>query len=193
MSLATSAIHTAEFCLQRTYVRARYDDRAMRHRPQHLRTVTCWWKSMSPHEDSPLLPEAADDGVASPSEKDRRSGTTTISRLLWRVVLLALIFFMTLTILLTVRLIYRRHHPYYSGEYQLVECQEGHNLFDYYTFRNGSDSIGSDGFNTYVSYKRAKELDIVDVRPDKKGGKPFVCKCLLCTCIQHCWSVAASY
>jgi hypothetical protein len=95
-------------------------------------------------------------------------------RLVWIVVLATLVLSLSATILLAWRLIYRRHHPFYSGPYQLVEHQQGHDLFNYYTFRTGPDSIGSDGFNTYVSFKRAQQLGIVDVKQDKKDGQQYV-------------------
>ena len=102
------------------------------------------------------------------------TGTTTISRRLLFVLVVALTLTAASTIFMAGLLVYRRHHPFYSGPYRLMECQEGHELFNFYTFRNGSDSIGSDGFNTYVSLERAKKLGIVDVRRDRKGGKQYV-------------------
>lgn len=53
-----------------------------------------------------------------------------------------------------------------TGQYQLVECQEGESFFDHYTFYDGADSIGSAGFNVYVGEKRAKELKIIGLDED---------------------------
>lgn len=75
---------------------------------------------------------------------------------------------------LTGLLLYRRHHPFYSGPYELIEIQEGHGLVDHYTFRDGPDSIGSDGFNTYVNLTRAKQLGIFEVKSEKNHGKEYV-------------------
>lgn len=45
--------------------------------------------------------------------------------------------------------------------------QEGPEFFDFYTFYEGRDSAGSNGFNTYVGEGRAKELNIVNVSMEK--------------------------
>lgn len=49
------------------------------------------------------------------------------------------------------------------GPYILVERQEGDDFFTYYDFYEGPDSVGSNGYNTYVSRARAETLDIVNV------------------------------
>ena len=49
------------------------------------------------------------------------------------------------------------------GPYRLVEAHEGRDFFSYYDFYNGSDSLGSAGFNAYVSRSRAEELGIVGI------------------------------
>lgn len=49
------------------------------------------------------------------------------------------------------------------GPYRLLERQEGDEFFDFYNFYEGRDSVGSNGFNTYVSEERALELEIVNV------------------------------
>lgn len=49
------------------------------------------------------------------------------------------------------------------GPYRLVEAHEGRDFFSYYDFYNGSDSLGSAGFNAYVSQSRAEELGIVGI------------------------------
>ena len=50
-----------------------------------------------------------------------------------------------------------------TGPYQLVEAHVGRDFFSYYEFYNGSDSLGSAGFNTYVSQSKAEELGIVAI------------------------------
>jgi len=45
----------------------------------------------------------------------------------------------------------------------LVERQEGDAFFDYYTFYEGRDSVGSNGFNMYVGLATAEDLGIVNV------------------------------
>lgn len=65
------------------------------------------------------------------------------------------------------------------GDYRLVELQEGNQFFDYYDFYAGPDSAGSNGYITYVSKDRAKELGIARVEtepvPDDQlpGGTPI--------------------
>jgi hypothetical protein len=41
--------------------------------------------------------------------------------------------------------------------------QEGDEFFDYYTFYEGPDSAGSNGYITYVSEDRANEIGIANV------------------------------
>jgi hypothetical protein len=55
------------------------------------------------------------------------------------------------------------------GPYMLIERQEGEDFFQYYSFYEGRDSVGSNGFNTYVSMQAAKDLNIVNVsyEPDE--------------------------
>ena len=49
------------------------------------------------------------------------------------------------------------------GPYRLVEAQEGPRFFSFYDFFNGHDSIGSAGYNMYVSQPRAEELGIASI------------------------------
>lgn len=42
-------------------------------------------------------------------------------------------------------------------------------FFDYYDFFDGADSLGSAGYNTYVSRKRADELGLIDFALDHDG------------------------
>lgn len=60
------------------------------------------------------------------------------------------------------------------GKYKLVEKQEGIDFFDYYTFYDGPDSLGSAGYNTYVSKEEAERLGIVGVDQDPKSKEKFV-------------------
>jgi len=61
-----------------------------------------------------------------------------------------------------------------TGPYELVELQTGSEFFDYYTFLDGPDSLGSAGYNTYVSKERAAELGIFNVTEDAETGKPHI-------------------
>jgi len=54
-----------------------------------------------------------------------------------------------------------------SGPYSLVEAHEGKSFFDYYTFNDGPDSIGSAGYNTYVGKKKAEQLGLIKVEADE--------------------------
>ena len=40
-------------------------------------------------------------------------------------------------------------------------------IFDYYTFYEGQDSVGSNGFNTYVGQQRAIDLGILNVTMER--------------------------
>ena len=53
------------------------------------------------------------------------------------------------------------------GPYRLVEAQEGRKFFSFYDFFDGPDSIGSAGYNMYVSAAKAVELDIAKVITEK--------------------------
>ena len=60
-----------------------------------------------------------------------------------------------------------------TGPYRLVEAQEGQNFFSYYDFYDGPDSLGSAGYNMYVSKSKAIQLDIASVvtETDSRTGK----------------------
>jgi hypothetical protein len=83
------------------------------------------------------------------------------------------------------------------GPYRLVERQEGDNFFQFYTFYEGPDSVGSNGYLQYVSRESATarnimnvsyEIDEIDLytkqsqrrtesdqfRNEKEGKKPFI-------------------
>lgn len=53
------------------------------------------------------------------------------------------------------------------GPYQLVQAQEGKSFFGYYDFYDGPDSLGSAGYNTYVSKSKAEALGIASVVTEK--------------------------
>mmetsp|Transcript_25772 Transcript_25772/g.60423 ORF Transcript_25772/g.60423 Transcript_25772/m.60423 type:complete len:449 (-) Transcript_25772:158-1504(-) len=50
-----------------------------------------------------------------------------------------------------------------SGNYSLIEAHTGKSFFDYYTFFDGWDSLGSAGYNTYVVREKAESLGIAKV------------------------------
>jgi hypothetical protein len=50
-----------------------------------------------------------------------------------------------------------------TGPYELIERQEGADFFNYYTYYEGRDSVGSNGYNMYVSERTATDLGIVNV------------------------------
>ena len=60
------------------------------------------------------------------------------------------------------------------GPYKLVERQEGREFFDYYSFYDGADSLGSAGYNSYIGKKRALELGLVNVTKDETDGTEYV-------------------
>lgn len=79
------------------------------------------------------------------------------------------------------------------GPYKLIELQEGDNFFNYYSFYEGPDSIGSNGYLTYVGREVAEghkflnvtyekdEIDFMYHHDGKEGnatkdekGKPFI-------------------
>lgn len=50
------------------------------------------------------------------------------------------------------------------GPYLLIEKQEGESFFDYYTFYEGADSVGSNGYLQYVNKKYALNNDIIRIQ-----------------------------
>mmetsp|Transcript_22741 Transcript_22741/g.56190 ORF Transcript_22741/g.56190 Transcript_22741/m.56190 type:complete len:445 (-) Transcript_22741:90-1424(-) len=61
-----------------------------------------------------------------------------------------------------------------TGPYKIVEVQTGRDFFNYYDFFDGADSIGSGGYNTYVSKKRANQLGLIEFLKDRTSGKESV-------------------
>lgn len=61
-----------------------------------------------------------------------------------------------------------------SGNYSLVEAHKGESFFDYYTFFDGPDSLGSAGYNTYVSRDEAESLGIAKVVESDDGKDDYV-------------------
>ena len=59
-----------------------------------------------------------------------------------------------------------------TGPYKLIERQVGESFFDYYDFYDGADSLGSAGYNTYVSKNRAKQIGIINATTE--ASKEFV-------------------
>ena len=51
--------------------------------------------------------------------------------------------------------------------YKLVERQVVNTFFDHYMFYNGADSIGSGGYQIYVSQDKAKELGIYNITKEE--------------------------
>lgn len=64
-----------------------------------------------------------------------------------------------------VRLLGPPYQP--AGPYVLIERQEGDDFFQYYTFYEGKDSAGSDGYNMYVNMQKAKDIGIVNVSMER--------------------------
>ncbi|GAX16484.1 hypothetical protein FisN_19Lh064 [Fistulifera solaris] len=58
------------------------------------------------------------------------------------------------------------NNTHYTGPFQLIELQQGANLLNYYDFLDGPDSAGSAGFQTYVSRRRAHQLQLLQIHPD---------------------------
>lgn len=63
-----------------------------------------------------------------------------------------------------------------TGPYKLVERQEGEAFWDAYSFYDGEDSLGSAGYNTYVSKERAVELGIISTIPAEDDDQQSLLK-----------------
>ena len=117
--------------------------------------------NMAPREESSLL----NDGSKTFSIRQYSSfdEAPRKSRLVWASLLTAICLVGVTT------WVSHNHKSYLKqpiGPYQLVECQEGETFFDHYTFFDGPDSLGSAGYNVYVSEKRATELGVISVTED---------------------------
>ena len=58
------------------------------------------------------------------------------------------------------------------GPYRLIEAQYGSSFFDYYDFYDGPDSLGSAGYNMYVSKEKAMQSEIASVKDE--NGEEYV-------------------
>ncbi|GAX27342.1 hypothetical protein FisN_23Lh083 [Fistulifera solaris] len=88
---------------------------------------------------------------------------TLARRHLWIMILIAVVglFIVGSVLWWGVRLLGPPYQP--AGPYELIERQEGEDFFQYYTFYEGKDSAGSDGYNMYVNMQKAKDIGIVNV------------------------------
>ena len=59
-----------------------------------------------------------------------------------------------------------------TGPYRLIEAQTGSSFFDFYDFYDGPDSLGSAGYNVYVSKESAMQSKIAGVK--QEDGEEFV-------------------
>jgi hypothetical protein len=79
---------------------------------------------------------------------------------------------------------YLRHHHYHSvanKTYVLKEAHHGRAFWNFYEFSDGPDSLGSAGYNTYVSRQRAEQLNIMSIEEDDDGVEYVVMKSALGT------------
>lgn len=70
----------------------------------------------------------------------------------------------------------KRTKKYPAGPYKLVERHVGDAFFDYYTFYDGADSLGSAGYNTYVGQKRALREGLFNVTEEEDGSSSVYIK-----------------
>eukprot|EP00523_Entomoneis_sp_CCMP467_P007859 CAMPEP_0168720936 /NCGR_PEP_ID=MMETSP0724-20121128/1824_1 /TAXON_ID=265536 /ORGANISM="Amphiprora sp., Strain CCMP467" /LENGTH=422 /DNA_ID=CAMNT_0008767563 /DNA_START=38 /DNA_END=1306 /DNA_ORIENTATION=+ len=123
---------------------------------------------MPPQEDTSLLTKNStdEDNVVLPSEIQTERNTK-------KCVLFVLAIIVAMIVALSMVLKANTRGPP-SGEYKLVQRQKGHDFFNYYTFLDGPDSLGSAGHNVYVGKKRSFELGIANVTKDPVTGKDHV-------------------
>lgn len=101
------------------------------------------------------------DGLAMVEEEQVEQ---VVKRRVWVMVLLAiggLILLSGLVYVISVQVVGPPNQP--VGAYQLVERQEGEAFFDYYTFYEGRDSAGSNGYNMYIGQQQATEQGMLNV------------------------------
>jgi len=53
------------------------------------------------------------------------------------------------------------------GPYQLIASHEGSDFFEHYTFYEGQDTVGSDGYLMYVNQQSALELNLINVTTEE--------------------------
>jgi hypothetical protein len=97
-------------------------------------------------------------------EEDDTDTEKTAKRRVWVMVLMAMLLVVVTGLglyFLTSQVIGPPNQP--VGPYRLTQLQEGESLFSAYTFYDGADSVGSNGYNRYVSLQRGESLGIVNV------------------------------
>ena len=68
----------------------------------------------------------------------------------------------------------QQHHQERTGPYQLTQRQVGAQFFDFYSFYEGKDSLGSAGYNTYTAKQRAQDLGLIHVTNNEQDETSFV-------------------
>ena len=119
--------------------------------------------TMPPQESDRLLPEKTRKEFSSHMSFEAAELSSSVSNL--RDFLLKRPLFVVVGVAiscLSVALLCNRESEH-VGPYKLLECQEGESFFKHYDFWDGPDSLGSDGYNTYVGKARARELGLVNV------------------------------
>lgn len=92
---------------------------------------------------------------------------TTPRKRVWMMLILAGSAIATAIMAIWIRLRFAGPPNQPVGPYELIERQEGDDFFQYYNFYEGQDSLGSNGYNTYVRRERAMQLGIVNVTMER--------------------------
>lgn len=95
---------------------------------------------------------------------DEEESEKVVKRHVWTMVALAilgLILLIAIGLYAGVKVVGPPNLP--VGPYVLVERQEGASFFDYYTFYEGRDSVGSNGFNIYVNMQAAQQKGLMNI------------------------------
>lgn len=142
---------------------------------------------MAPREDTPLLPkkeelshleykshpsdfeDIGDITLSSPINRSYRRIHPLLSNVL--IVITSAVIAISLQNFIR-RVEVKSGHLVPTGPYRLVEAQYGSNFFNFYDFYDGPDSLGSAGYNVYVSKESAMQSDIAGVKHE--DGEEFV-------------------
>lgn len=95
-----------------------------------------------------------------PSQESFTESNSARSRHILLISLVTMVVFSTVAF---AYMLWSTGHRSYTGPYRLVQQQTGQRFLDYYDFLDGPDSLGSAGYNRYVSQKRALDLGILNV------------------------------
>jgi hypothetical protein len=121
--------------------------------------------SSSSSRRSLFVPDDTTRSVRSPFQQQQAMTIhPVVKRRVWTMILIAAAVVSAVAVTVYVGLVQVAGPPRQPvGPYQLVEAHEGTEFLNYYSFYQGHDSVGSNGYNTYVDQATATMAGILNV------------------------------